>query len=106
MACAPSEPASSPEVDHHEPEPEAAPPEAPAPETAAPSPEPAASVNPCDHLDPKVFDVEDIGSRTDISDAEKDRLRQEQAARRKVLFECFERAMKEKDEIDKKIQGK
>jgi hypothetical protein len=59
---------------------------------------PAASANPCDHLDSKVFDVTDIDARTDIDDAEKTRLKAEQDERRRILYECFLRGMKELQE--------
>jgi hypothetical protein len=70
---------------------------APSSESASPAASAAASAapNPCDHLDPHVFDVDDIGARTDLSDAQKDDLRHKQSERRRVLAECFVRAMNE-----------
>jgi hypothetical protein len=51
--------------------------------------------NPCDHLDPQVFDPVVPSERTDLTPAQQDELRRQQAARRQVLYDCFERAMKE-----------
>ena len=91
LGCAGStEPAATPEPPA---------PEQPAPEPAAPE-QPASTENPCDKLEPQVFDVTDIDARTDLSDAQKEQAKREQAERRRVLFECFERAMKEKEQLE------
>jgi hypothetical protein len=70
-------------------------PREPASVETAPAPSAVASGNPCDQLSPHAFDVDDIDARSDLTEAQKEQLRLERDARRKVLFECFNRAMQE-----------
>ena len=80
--------------------------EAPAPSAPEPVPAPVAEPtrveNPCDKLEPQAFDVTDIDARTDLSDAQKEQAKRERDERRRILFECFQRAMKEKEELEQR----
>ncbi|HZO14540.1 MAG TPA: hypothetical protein VFB62_14805 [Polyangiaceae bacterium] len=101
VGCAAStEPAATPEPQEAPPQPAPAlAPESTAPEGTAPE---STAGNPCDKLDPQVFDVADIDARTDLSEAQKEQAKRDQAERRRILFECFQRAMKEKEELEQK----